>query len=181
MDRTSVRVDANLISVVGDRIDGGSSANVNAFLDEEAVDLSGDVVVLPAGDVWPALENRDGAAETAEHLAELEGDIAATDDDEVFGKSVEMEDPVVVEPVNVAEAGDRWFRRPCSDVEEHVGGDQRTAVDFHDVTVVASAREAGLAVKECQAIQFLERFGGAVHPAGRSCGPCAPSRRRSRP
>ena len=87
MDRPGVRVDANPVAVGGDRIDADPSANVDAFLDEEAGDLGGDVVVLPAGDVWPAFENRDGAAETAEHLAELEGDVAATDDDEVFGKS----------------------------------------------------------------------------------------------
>ena len=85
---------------------------VNAFVDEEAGDLGGDVVVLPTGDVLPALEDRHGAAEAAEHLAELEGDVAAADDDEVLGQGVEVEDAVVVEPGHVGEARDRRFASP---------------------------------------------------------------------
>ena len=92
--------------------------------DEEAGDLGGDVVVLAPGDVLPAFEDRHGAAEAAEHLAELEGDVAPAEDDEVLGQGVEVEDAVVVEPGHVGEAGDRRFGCPGADVEEHLRRDQ---------------------------------------------------------
>ena len=138
---------------------------VDPFGGEEAGDLGGDVLVLPSGDVRPALEDRHGAAEAAEHLAELEGDVAAADDDEVLGQRVEVEDAIVVEPGHVTESRDRGLCGPRAHVEEDLGRHHRALSDGDHVAVGFAADEARLAVDEGEPLHVRQGARCSLDPA----------------
>ncbi len=69
----------------------------DAFVGENLLDGRGDVGVF----TWrkprsPPLEHGDARAEPAIHLGELEADVAAADDHQMFGQGVEFEDATLV-------------------------------------------------------------------------------------
>ena len=79
-------------------------------------------------------------AEAAERLGELEADVAAPDDDKVFGQGVEGQDRAVGQGRHGIDAGEPGDRGAGADVEEDALGRKASAADRD----VARAGEAGV-------------------------------------
>ena len=77
-----------------------------------------DVVVFAGHELVGAFEDCDLGSEAAEDLAELHADVASADDHEVLGDGVEIEQPGVVEPVDLVEAGDGHLKRAGAGVDD---------------------------------------------------------------
>ena len=87
----------------------------------------GDVVVFAIDQARPFLDDGDLAAEAAEHLAELEADVAAADDDQM--SAARCRGPVIellVRYGTVVDALERRHRGPRPDVDEDAIGLQST-------------------------------------------------------
>ena len=86
--------------------------DVDALGLEDLADRRGDVLVFALDQAIAHLDDGDLAAEAAEHLPELEPDVAAADDDEVLGDEVDVHHRAVGEERHLVDAG-------------HVGNDAR--------------------------------------------------------
>jgi hypothetical protein len=108
-------------------------AHRDAFVFQEAPDLRGHILVLAADQARAHLHHRDARAEAAEHLRELQADVAAADHDEVLGHEVD------VHHRDVGEIGHRFdsrhlrHARPPTDVEEDFLRRQLFTVHLHAV------------------------------------------------
>ena len=83
---------------------------------------SRDIGILARKERLGPLDDRDPAAEPAEHLGELAADVAAAEDDEVFRQSVELLDRLAVQRPRLDEPGQRRQGRPGAGVDEHLVG-----------------------------------------------------------
>ena len=83
----------------------GVEADVDAFVFENFFDGGGDVFVLVGDEVRLHFDDGDLAAEAAVHLAELDADVAAADDDEMLGNEVDLEHGGVGEVIDLVDAG----------------------------------------------------------------------------
>ena len=70
----------------------GLQQDLDAVLAQDGGDGVGDVGVFAAEQALAALHDGHPAAEAAEHLAELQPDVAAAEDDQVVGNRVEFHD-----------------------------------------------------------------------------------------
>src|SRR5206468_9243507 len=100
------------------------------------------------------LDDGDAAAEAANHLCELQPDIAAADDDQVLGDEVDIHHGDVGQVADALEPVHRWNLRPGSDVQEDLLRGETLAVDVYRLVV----DEAGVAAIHGRALQ-------AGHPA----------------
>ena len=110
-----------------------------------------------------AVDEGDAAPEAAEHLAELDADVAAAEDQEVIGDLVELHEGGVRVVRDVAEAVDRWDGGARADVDDDGGGGQVAlpAVVEVDADLVGCG-EAGGAHEEVERLDLPEAGLGAV-------------------
>src|SRR6185312_7656013 len=99
---------------------------------EERRHRLGDLLVLARDQARPDLDDRHFAAETAEHLAELEADIAAAQHQQMARQEINIHHRAVGEVGDAVEAGNLRDRRPAADIEEDPAGAQGFAAD-HDL------------------------------------------------
>ena len=98
----------------------GTQVDCDALTFENVLDGGADVVVFARGKSRPAFDDRDLGAEPAEHLRELETDVAAADDHQMLWHRVEVEDADVREVIDVGQTGDIRGRRTAAGVEENL-------------------------------------------------------------
>jgi SAM-dependent methyltransferase len=80
--------------------------NVDPLQDKQALQLFGDIGIFVDEQTRGALEDGDFASETAVRLCELETNVATTDDDEMFGEAVQLEEfDILVRGLGFAQAG----------------------------------------------------------------------------
>jgi hypothetical protein len=84
----------------------GVQANADLFALQDIQDGRRHVFVLAMNQARSHFEYGDLAAEAAEHLAKLKSDVAAADDDQVFGKEIDSEQGAVGEIFDVLESGE---------------------------------------------------------------------------
>ena len=115
----------------------------------------GDVLVLAADQARALLDHRHLGAEAAEHLRELEPDVAAADDDQVAGQRVEREHRAVGEVGDVVRRPGRsgTAARPPTLMKMRVGGERSSPT-----LTVRGPVEAGVAAEH----------GAALHAAAAS-------------
>ena len=89
-----------------DAADGDVGNDVDAFVVEELLNGFGDVGVFAVGEGGVALDNGDARAEAAHGLGKLKADVAAANDEEMFGDDVEFEGFDVGERMGFMQAGD---------------------------------------------------------------------------
>ena len=104
-------------------------ANVDAFALEDLEDRRRHVLVLAANQPIAHLDDGDLAAEAPEHLAELEADVAAADDDEMLGDEVDVHHRAVGEERHVVEPGHGGNERAAADVDEDALGGEPVGPD----------------------------------------------------
>jgi len=108
--------------------DGGVGNDVDAFVVEELLDGFGDIGVFAVGEGGVALDDGDAGAEAPHGLGEFKTDVAAADDEEMFGYGVELEGFDVGERMSFEEAGDGVDGRAGAGVDEDlVGGEDAGA------------------------------------------------------
>src|SRR6058998_1435225 len=90
----------------------------HSVLAQNLADLLGDVGVLAWRELRGALDDRHAAAEAAEHLPELEPDVAASQDQEVLRQHGEFHDRRGVERGNGVEPLQRGASRAAARVDE---------------------------------------------------------------
>jgi hypothetical protein len=81
----------------------------------------GDIRVFSGKQARAALDHCHAAAETAEHLAELQADVAASEHDVVVGNLVELHDARGVEGRDRVQTRDRRASGTCAHVEDDEG------------------------------------------------------------
>ncbi len=76
------------------------------------------------------LDDGDPGAEAAEHLAEFDADVGTADDNEMFGKVIEVEERGVGEEGNGVDAGKVGNNGAAADVEEDFLGAELGGADL---------------------------------------------------
>ncbi len=84
----------------------------------------------------PLFDDGDFAAEAAVHLSELDADVAAADDDEMFREEVDLEHGGVVEVLDLIDAGEVGDGGAAAYVEEDLRG-------FEEVFGIADSYRCG--------------------------------------
>ena len=90
----------------------------DALVLEDLLDGGRDVLVLAGCQPRALLDDGDLGAEAPVHLGELERDVAAADDDEMFRQRVEVEDADVGQVVDVGQTRHVGHDGTAADVEE---------------------------------------------------------------
>ena len=111
---------------------------------QDLLDGCRDVLVLPRCQPRTLLDHGDTRAEPAVHLRELKGDVAASDDHQMFRHRVEFEDADVGHVVDFGQSRHIGSHRTATDVEEDLVGLQHTPVDADRVRIL----KAGVAADE---------------------------------
>ena len=113
-----------------DAKDPGSEMHYDAFVTQHLKDRRRDVGIFSAGELWSCLDDRHAAAEAAIGLCEFEADIAAANDDQMAGQSVELERLDIGERRSRGEAGNirDCGMRPEIESDAITGQHARTAV-----------------------------------------------------
>ncbi len=110
------------------------------------------VLVLQGQELAAALHDGHPAAEPAEHLPELEPDVAAAQHDEVLGHPVQLHDRGRVERGHPVEPLDVGRGRPAAGVDEDQLRLEHPPIHRH----LARARESGLGADQVEALGGLE-------------------------
>src|SRR5205807_4954399 len=111
-----------------DALDLGFHEHFHPILAQDLRHFLGDIGILAGQQLLPPLHDRHPAAEPAEHLPELEPDVAAAHDQEVLGNLAQIHDRRRVQGGNAVEAGHRGLGRPGPRVnEDEVGGESPDA------------------------------------------------------
>jgi hypothetical protein len=131
--------------------------DVDAVLGQDLLDLGRDVGVLARNQPVVARDDGDARAEAPEHLAELEPDVAAAENDQVRRQDLQFHDARRVEPVHVGEARDVRHRGATTGVDDDpVGGEQALATRVEAHAHGARINEAALAEHEIDRRHALE-------------------------
>jgi hypothetical protein len=109
----------------GDRADFCRQMDLNALALHELQEERPHLFILARGQSRPGLENCDSVAEAAERLRQLETDIAAANDDEVFGQPAELQGLDIRKRSSRAQPGDIRDRRVRAEIEEQTVRRQR--------------------------------------------------------
>ena len=80
--------------------------------------FGGDFEIFPRNDLVSGVKNGHPAAVATEHLPEFQADVTASENEEVFGKSGELQDGFAREIRDTIEAGDRRNTRAATGVDE---------------------------------------------------------------
>jgi hypothetical protein len=106
----------------------GREMHRHAFVAKYFQNLGGNVGIFAAGKLRSGLDDRHLAAEAAIGLRQLQADIAAAEDDQMAGQSVELERLDIGERCRTGEAWDVGDRRVRPEIEHHaVAGQQPPA------------------------------------------------------
>src|SRR5262249_15306040 len=96
----------------------GSESHIDSIFPQDLFDLLGHVAVLTSQEARPAHEDRDPAAIASKHLAELDGDVASAQDQEMPGQSVQLHDRSRIQERHAVESVDLGDDRPGARVDE---------------------------------------------------------------
>ena len=100
----------------------GVEPHFQAFRFQDLLHRLRDVFVLAADEPRAHLDDRNAAAEAPVHLAELEADVAAADEQEMLRHEVDVHHRDVGEVGHLIEAGHLGHQRPAADVDEDLPG-----------------------------------------------------------
>ena len=113
--------------------------------------LFGDIGILVDEQARGALEDGDFASETAVRLCELETNVAAADDDEMFGEAVQLEHFDIGEGLGFAQAGGGRNGGVRAQVEEDALADDRARASVVEANLKGfGAGESGFAHDELE-------------------------------
>src|SRR6516225_7337929 len=99
-------------------------SHVNAFFPEEIGNRLRDVFVFARDKARSGLNYRHLAPEAAIRLPELKSDVAAAQDNEMWGEKIHVHHRAVGEVRNLIEAGDRGNSRARTDIDEDAIGSE---------------------------------------------------------
>jgi hypothetical protein len=108
----------------------------NPLLLEDLLDGRGDVLVLAGCQPGTFLDYGDPGTEAPVHLGELERDVAATDDDEMFGHRVEFEDPDIGHVVDIGKSRHVRDQGAATDIQKDPVRLQDLVVDPNGVRIL---------------------------------------------
>src|ERR1700676_1730560 len=91
---------------------------LDAILFQDGSDCGGHVEVLPPEYAAGGLDNGYAAAEAAEHLPEFQGDVAASENDQMFRHGAQFHDGSTVEKEHVFEAVKCRHGGPRTSIDE---------------------------------------------------------------
>ena len=155
----------------------GRGQHRDPVIAQDRGDLVGDVLVFHHHQPGGAFDDRDLAAEPAEHLAELQPDVAAAKDDQVLGDLVELHDRGRVEHRDVARAVDRQRPGPGARVDDdHRRADRPGAAVGEGDLERLRPGEVGLALDQVKPL--LRETAGVVLPRAADHRPLALAHRR---
>src|SRR6266849_9472886 len=143
----------------------GTEADFDAFRLENFTDGRGDIFVLALEKTIGHFEDRHLTAKAAKHLAELEADVAAADDDEVLRQVIHLHYRAVGEVRHLPHP--RHFRnhRASAHIDENaIRRDSLTADAYFPQRLEARVAQVNSAVVEVLQPRFdaSSRFGGDV-------------------
>jgi hypothetical protein len=114
----------NLFAALGKADALRVQAHVDLLAGENLLDGRGHIFVFPRHQARPHLENRNLASKAPEHLAEFQADIAAADNDQVFGQKVDGHHGTVGEIRDLVQSGHfRHDGAPAHVDEDPPGGE----------------------------------------------------------
>src|SRR5262249_15409014 len=119
--------DATVVSC--ERYAFGVQAKLDALKLHDLLNGFRNVLVFAADQAWAHLDDCDFAAEAPVHLTEFQTDVAAADNDEVFGQKINIHHRGVVEKWYVVNAGKRGNRSAAANVDEDFFGLENLIVD----------------------------------------------------
>ena len=125
----AIDADGDPLVVAGETDAGGVEAKLDALLGQDLGDGGGDILVLARDQPRHHLDDGDFAPEAAKHLAELQADIAAADDDQMLRQEIHIHHRAVGEKGHLVQPRDRRPRGPSADIDEdllraqHLGAD----------------------------------------------------------
>src|SRR3954453_9726252 len=114
----ALEADRNAVSFAREAQAFGARAHGDAFGLEDFPDRLRHVLVLARDQPRRHLDDRHARAEAAVHLAELEADVAAADDDEVLRHEVDVHERLVGEVGHLVDALILRHERPPADIQK---------------------------------------------------------------
>ena len=79
----------------------------------------------------PSLTNRAASDVGLEHLAEFQTDVAAANDDQVFGQGIDIHDARIGEVIDMFQTRNVGYVSPRADVDEDLVRSQQLITDTH--------------------------------------------------
>ena len=128
MSPAAIETDRDLIPALLEGDAFGTGLDRDIFCGEDVTHALRHVGILASDDLRSLLDDRYARTETAIGLRELEADVAAADDHQVFRQHVQMHDRRVREVGHVAHAGHRRHERAAADVDEDLRRFERVVV-----------------------------------------------------
>src|SRR5208282_5093828 len=119
---------------------------------QSLLQLGHHVSVLPRQDLATVVNNRDAAAEPAKHLAKLQPDVAATQDEQMLGYFGKFHDAGVGEVFNRLQAWKAGNVRPRSRIDEDALALQQLVSHFD----LPGAGESGMPAVKVQALPGID-------------------------
>ena len=120
----AVDADGDLVAALGEADALGVQADIDAFALEDLLDRGGDILVFARDQARRHFDDRDLAAEAAEHLGEFEADIAAADDHQMPRQEIDLHHRAVGEEGDLVEPGHVGHDGPSADIDEDPLGAQ---------------------------------------------------------
>src|SRR5581483_341762 len=127
--RLTIEPDSYLVAALFDGQALGAQPDADAFVFEDGFDGIGHVFILARNQPRGLLDDGHFAPEAAVHLAELQPDVAAADDDQVFGQEVHFHHARIVEEADLVEPGQGRPGSPAADVDEDFIRFEQVAID----------------------------------------------------
>jgi len=116
------------------QIDAGRrEAELDAFTFEDSLKRGGDILVLARDQAVSLFHDRDAAAEAAVDLRELQSDIAAAHDDQVFGQGLQCQQARVGQDRHAGDARHLRHESAAAHVDEDLVGLEHLVVHRHGV------------------------------------------------
>ena len=130
---------------------------------------SADILVFARDQPIGILDHCHPRPEPAVHLGELQADVAAADDNQVLGHSVEIHHLPIGQPRRIALRRPFRDHRRAADIDDHLLGGESPLADLHGL----GAHEAGLPEHELEPFgsrdpprQIIARVSGRRRPCG---------------
>ncbi len=131
----------------------GVQAELDVFALQDFLNGRGYIFVFSLSQAWPHLDDGYLAAKPAEHLPELQADIAATYDDQVPRKIVDVHDRAVGEVLNLVESRHLRHGGAATDVDE----DPIRRENIRAHAYLFGRLETSVAFEDAGVFQFLQR------------------------
>src|ERR1700676_1528010 len=135
----------------------GVEQNIDAVLLQDRQNFSGDVRVFATEQLRSLLRDGHAAAKAPEKLAEFKPDVAAADDEKMFGDGVKFHDGRAVEIRNALQTFERRHRGAAPRVDEKfIGGERALRAILKADLNRARASEAGFAKEKIEIGSFFD-------------------------